>query len=43
MVHFCTENEWLSAKFIYKMAVTVALVALFLFIVVGWPLSMLVY
>lgn len=36
-------NEWLSAKFIYKMAVTVALVALFLFIVVGWPLSMLVY
>lgn len=36
-------NEWLSTGFVYKLAVIVAAVALLLFVVVGWPLSLVVY
>lgn len=36
-------NEWLETSFIYKMAIIVAVVALVLFIAIGWPLSLVVY
>lgn len=36
-------NEWLNTGFIYKMAVIVAVVAVTLFIIVGWPLSLILY
>ena len=36
-------NEWLETSFIYKMAIIVAVVALVLFIAVGWPLSLVIY
>ncbi len=36
-------NEWLSAGFIYKLAISVAVVALVTFIAIGWPLSLLLY
>jgi len=36
-------NDWLEAKFIYKLAVAVAVLSTVIFIVVGWPMSLLVY
>ena len=36
-------NDWLTAKFIYKMAIIMAIATAILFIAVGWPLSLLLY
>lgn len=36
-------NDWLEAGFIYKLAVSVAIMATIVFIIVGWSMSLLVY
>lgn len=36
-------NDWLEATFIYKMAIIVAVLSVVVFIVIGWPMSLILY